>query len=208
MIGGKRWMAENLNHQPKTGKSWCYENDTSNCGKYGRLYDWNTATKACPSGWYLPSHQEWERLVFAARGDDMCLTGGGWAGKRLRARNGWNHCSDHNIGTDEYGFSALPGGYRKKYDFDTEDGGAMHYDNGGFKEADSGGYWWTAAEDGYSGTYARRLSLRYNDYGVSDNIQNKGDGLSVRCILGDGGGVTFLGFNDHGGRSVRCVRDD
>jgi uncharacterized protein (TIGR02145 family) len=40
-IGGKPWMAQNLNYQ--TGNSWCYDGDNSNCEKYGRLYDWNTA---------------------------------------------------------------------------------------------------------------------------------------------------------------------
>ncbi len=26
VIGGKRWMAENLNYQPQSGNSWCYDN--------------------------------------------------------------------------------------------------------------------------------------------------------------------------------------
>jgi len=59
-IGGKTWMAQNLNYQ--TGNSWCYNDDNSYCEKYGRLYDWNTAATACPTGWHLPSVQEWEEL--------------------------------------------------------------------------------------------------------------------------------------------------
>jgi len=68
-IGGKRWMAENLNYKPKTGeslgrmyenlnyrsKSWCADGnnvDKSLCGKYGSLYNWGTALTVCPSGWY------------------------------------------------------------------------------------------------------------------------------------------------------------
>jgi uncharacterized protein (TIGR02145 family) len=67
-IGSQLWMAENLNY--KTGKSWCYENDDYNCNIYGRLYDWNTAIKACPSGWHLPTLREWSEASateFAAK---------------------------------------------------------------------------------------------------------------------------------------------
>jgi len=60
-IGSGLWMAENLNY--KTGKSWCYENDDYNCNLYGRLYDWNTAVKACPSGWHLPTRREWGEIA-------------------------------------------------------------------------------------------------------------------------------------------------
>jgi len=62
-INEQVWMAQNLNI--KTGKSWCYDNKESNCNKYGRLYDWNTAMKVCPAGWHLPSSGEWNGV-----GDD------------------------------------------------------------------------------------------------------------------------------------------
>jgi len=191
-IGGRTWMARNLNYHTAKG-SWCYDDDTSNCGKYGRLYDWETAKKVCPSGWYLPSYQEWNSLVFTATKDDMCITGGGWAGMRLKSKSGWRYNGNRYSSTDEYGFSAEPGGYREflqnfSYDEDESDSGE-ETDDGRFKEADSGGYWWTATtDDEFSGGYAKRLGLRYDYFGVSDLTNNKGDGLSVRCILGDGGG--------------------
>jgi hypothetical protein len=56
-------MAENLNHDIKPWKSWCYDDKDLNCEKYGRLYDWNAANKACPEGWRLPSQGEWSDLV-------------------------------------------------------------------------------------------------------------------------------------------------
>ncbi|MCK9182723.1 MAG: hypothetical protein M0P13_07590 [Fibrobacteraceae bacterium] len=52
-IGAQTWMAEKLNY--KTRNSWCYANKEENCHKYGRLYTWNAAIDACPTGWHLPT---------------------------------------------------------------------------------------------------------------------------------------------------------
>jgi uncharacterized protein (TIGR02145 family) len=97
-------MAENLNI--KTDGSWCYDNDESNCDKYGRLYNWNAAKTACPAGWHLPSREEWGNLAKAAGGTGEYGTGGK-AGKKLKAKSGWDNKGN---GTDDYGFSVLLGG--------------------------------------------------------------------------------------------------
>jgi len=155
VIGGKRWMGENLNYQTSSG-SWCYDNDNSNCGKYGRLYDWKTAKTVCPAGFHLPSRQEWDDLVSAAGGKSA-------AGKKLKARSGWSR--DGN-GTDDYGFSALPGGGR-------DPGGAF-----GFVGKD--GYWWAASEYGSDSAYSRGMYYSYD--GVNENDDDKSVGFSVRCL--------------------------
>ena len=59
-IGTQTWMAKNLNYNANGSK--CYENKPANCDKYGRLYDWATAMKACPKGWHLPKNEDWDKL--------------------------------------------------------------------------------------------------------------------------------------------------
>jgi len=65
-IGEKTWMAQNLD----------YECEDSKCFKYGRLYDWKTAIKACPEGWRLPSEDEWNEAK-NKNSDIFCNT---WSG--------------------------------------------------------------------------------------------------------------------------------
>ena len=174
VIGGKTWMAENLNYQTASG-SWCYENNNSNCEKYGRLYDWKTARTVCPAGWHLPSRNDWDDLGRAAGGERYLREDDGtidWQGasRKLKARSGWN---SHNRtdgsggnGTDDYGFSALPGGQRGS--------------GGGFGNAGYNGYWWTATE-GWS-NYAYRRYIYYNLGSVSEDNIDKSSGFSARCV--------------------------
>ena len=51
-IGDRVWMAENLKF--RLPESYCYDNNLQNCERYGRLYTWSSAKKACPDGWSLP----------------------------------------------------------------------------------------------------------------------------------------------------------
>jgi uncharacterized protein (TIGR02145 family) len=96
-IAGLTWLAENLKYNIKDSK--CYEDKEHYCKRDGRLYDWEKANKACPSGWHLPNQKEWEMLTAAVGKNE----------KKLKAKTGW----EPNDGTDDYGFSALPGGNRK-----------------------------------------------------------------------------------------------
>jgi len=148
-IGNQTWMAENLNYNAKGSK--CYEDKQENCEKYGRLYYWATAmgidekyNKAyweksskiqgiCPSGWHIPSSMEWETLAkFADPSSSFKDNFNNIAGKKLKAKSGWNdtkheYCNltgkakdaygekrnwenipDYCNGTDNYGFSLLP----------------------------------------------------------------------------------------------------
>ena len=153
-IGGKTWMAENLNYSTSSG-SWCYGGSADNCAKYGRLYDWETAKTVCPSGWHLPDTAEWRRLVETAGGSST-------AGKKLKSTSGW---SNNGNGTDDFGFSALPGGGR----------GTV----GSFNYAGYYGYWWTATESSSGNAYFRNVYYDY-DY-VYEDYNDVGYGFSVRC---------------------------
>ncbi|MCL2100738.1 MAG: hypothetical protein FWH22_03365, partial [Fibromonadales bacterium] len=95
-IGSQIWMAENLNYN--ANGSLCYNNQVSNCATYGRLYNWDMARTACPSGWHLPSNAEWSILK------DLV---GSPTDTKLKATNGW---PSSYSGTADYRFSALPGG--------------------------------------------------------------------------------------------------
>jgi len=168
-IYAQTWMAENLNYAEKDSK--CYDDKPANCQKYGKLYNWNTAMKACPKGWHLPSDDEWQILVNFA-GDTRTTIG-----KNLRAKSGWN---DNNNGTDSYGFFALPGGYGH-----SNDGwnGNFHYIYHNFYDVGKHGSWWSATE--YWTT--RDAYIRYTYYHTymgSPSI-NKSSLLSVRCIKDD-----------------------
>jgi uncharacterized protein (TIGR02145 family) len=146
------WMAENLNFE--TDSSWCYGNDTANCAKYGRLYTWDAAMKACPVGWHLPSREEWDKLVAFVGGIDL-------AGTKLKSKSpSWK-------GKDYYGFSALPGGER--------------IDDGSFNYLGSDGYWWTATESDASFAWYWNVGTGYAN--VGEYSFHKNNGFSVRCLL-------------------------
>jgi uncharacterized protein (TIGR02145 family) len=164
-IGKQIWMAQNLNYKTKGG-SWCYEDSLSYCRKYGRLYNWNAAKKACPAGYHLPSRNEWDILDKAVGGERV-------ADKKLKSKSGWNRIDDNNAsgnGTDVFGFSALPGGCR--------------FYAGGFYHASGYGYWWSTWESNVSDGYAGYREMGGDDgYGcIPECLYNKDFGYSVRCV--------------------------
>lgn len=97
-IGSQIWTAENMNY--KTENSMCYDEDENNCAIYGRLYTWSAAMTACPSGWHLPSEDDFKTLLFTV--DDQSNSA-----ERLKSKVGW--AEGHN-GWDSFAFSALPAG--------------------------------------------------------------------------------------------------
>jgi len=178
VIGTQTWMGENLNYDvPNVAYDVCYENSADSCAKYGRLYTWATAMGiselyntirwegsyvkrqgVCPVGWHLPSDAEWTTLMDYVGGTSK-------AGTKLKSSTGWNSYKNIPIGTDEYGFSALPGG-----------GGFAN----NFYHAGTYAYWWSGEENSDYRTSARYMYYAREtvDWGDSD----KRDLRSVRCV--------------------------
>lgn len=104
-IGYQTWMAENLNYQVEG--SYCYDDDPANCSEYGRLYEYDASANACPSGWHLPSKEDFETLVALVGGRDT-------AGVILKSTSGWVYEKRDANGVDMFGFSVLLAGGRSE----------------------------------------------------------------------------------------------
>jgi uncharacterized protein (TIGR02145 family) len=177
VIGTQTWMAENLNYNASGSK--CYAEGISgvsadsiakNCAKYGRLYNWSTAMNGagsssanpsnvkgvCPSGWHLPSNAEWTTLTDFVGGSST-------AGTKLKAASGWNIGGN---GTDDYGFSALPGGVGDS--------------DGSFYSVGYDGRWWSATES--SAYSADNRIMSYGGADVYSYYNGKSYFYSVRCV--------------------------
>jgi uncharacterized protein (TIGR02145 family) len=165
MIGTQIWMAENLAYKTDSGY-WAYKDDTSNVAIYGYLYDWNTAKKACPSGWHLPSFSELETLYkYLVGGNDKTLEDKlqsmESAAAKLKSVTGWN--KNRSGGTNISGFTALPGGFRTF-------GGAYEFIGGTC-------FFWTSDEWVTSIVYCGYLTSNFDIIRQTDT-----NALSVRCI--------------------------
>jgi uncharacterized protein (TIGR02145 family) len=105
----------------------------------------------------LPSDGEWEALVTAVGGESI-------AGTKLKADSPlWN---DNGKGTDEFSFSALPGGYGTS--------------DGSFIGVGDIGNWWSATE--VDASYAYRWYMLYYHAGVYRTSDDKAYFISVRCV--------------------------
>lgn len=163
VIGSKTWMAENLNFM--ADESRCYEDSESNCTIYGRLYSWATAKNACPAGWHLPNEKEWTLLAVATGNS------GTTAATKLKASSGWNSSN----GTDDYGFSALPGGIFGQ--------ASLSNPSFSFLDKGNGGYWWISTEYELNGEILGMGAVMVPQYDVIVKMAyNKSYQLSVRCI--------------------------
>jgi len=183
LIGSQVWMAENLNYKTSNGTSRCYpisgtttsDADNANCEKYGRLYDWATAMgdadtrDVCPDGWHLPSNAEWNVLMKAVNPSCSDNTNCAGAGTKLMAKEGWNPYTGIPAGTDDFGFSALPGG-------NFAISGNM-FDGVGVR-----GGWWSATEDDSNASNAFRRIIINNGTELRASSGDKANLQSVRCV--------------------------
>ena len=182
------WMAENLNYRylgptvDLDSSSFCYKNEPDSCTKYGRQYLWSAAMDSagiikgntangcgygskfsssgnvrgvCPQGWHLPDTTEWTRLFENVGRQDQ-------AGKVLKSKNGWSDYNGSGNGTDDFGFTALPVGFRD-------------YTSGLYLMFGIAAYFW-----GVVGSYGKDL-YNYSD-SVHVSVYDRRYGHSVRCL--------------------------
>lgn len=144
-----------------------YNNDSTS--QYGALYTYAAAKDACPTGWHLPSDAEWKTLekylgMNSAEADDTGFRGT-TEGAKLKATSGWN--SDGN-GTDEAGFSALPGGYRNGI-------------SGVIKSTGDLSDYWSSTEFNSTTAYFRSMFYDRDDV-FRGQKGGKSGGSAVRCL--------------------------
>lgn len=147
-------MAENLAFQSGS----CYNNNSNNCKKYGKLYAWTVALDVCPDGWHLPSDEDWRILINYLGGEKV-------AGGKLKEA-GTDNWQDPNVGaTNESGFTALPGGNQS----------SSAFKNIGFKTA-----WWSSKI--YMGSNLYHWSVEYDKSEINRRLGYDYYSFSVRCI--------------------------
>ena len=188
-IGTQEWMAENLNvdhfrngdviPEVKTKEEWMqagekgqpvwcyYDNNPSNGEKYGKLYNWYTVNDSralAPEGWHVPTDGEWTLLT-----DYLSANGHGETrGDALKSKSGWKDKRDGTSGngTDDYGWSGLPGGNRGN--------------NGDFSYIGGFGIWWSSSESSTFDAWYRYLGGR--SCPLDSYSLYKYYGFSVRCL--------------------------
>lgn len=149
---------------------------------FGVLYNFTSATDACPSGWHLPTDSEWTRMEIYLQNagfnsgeildNDANRLTNNYTAKALSSGTLWSSSSYENtVGNDlvlnnASCFSALPGGSR----------GA----EGDFYGVGRDAYWWTKTSAGNGKGYCRTIG--YTNDGMKREIYSNGNGLSVRCV--------------------------
>jgi uncharacterized protein (TIGR02145 family) len=206
-IGDQVWMTENLRTTKYNdgtdiplvtdNDEWCslttpaycwYENDdVTYKNPYGAIYNWYTVNtnKLCPTGWSVPTDEEWTELEIYLQNNDYNYNGiidtdndretNNYIGKALAADTIWMSSPEEgSIGNTDYaeyrnksGFTALPGGYR--------DGGT-----GLYVGIDQVGYYFSISE-----IVAYMAIIRDMGYSRSDVYRSwcgETNGFSVRCL--------------------------
>ena len=184
-IGKQVWMTQNLNvdkfrngdpiPEAKTEEewtkagyygepAWCYYNNNPDNGdRYGKLYNWyavHDPRGLAPEGWKIPSDKDWSRLT-------AFLGGGSVAGTKMKSTDFWAHNDgESGNGTNESGFSGLPGGLRDIF--------------GAFLDIGKGGYWWSSSKFASDSAWYR--TLYYDDGDVNRDYFSNIIGFSVRCL--------------------------
>jgi uncharacterized protein (TIGR02145 family) len=166
LIGAQTWMAENLKtnsfrNGDRINERWCYNNDYNYFDDYGMLYSWYAVMDIrglAPVGWHVPTEEEWRQLIDYLGGESI-------AGGKLKATTLWK--SPNTGATNESGFTAVPGGFRRN--------------DGSFDGLGERGSFRNAAGDYYE-NLGLSMVLNYNWSDAFILTGSKTLGFSVRCV--------------------------
>lgn len=182
------WMAENLNYSllrwtyDEDSSTFCYDNNPDYCDKYGHLYSVGVAKDSmnmfdqdiCPKGWRLPALKD---LKFIFTDDTSDFAG------MVKSTTGW---PDGSNGTDDFGLSLLPAGYRNLRG-NAESGFKPIYEG-----VDESAYFWVHIPDlsyiQWKGETPCAFAVKKNDFAqfkyraVIDSIFAEGHAYSIRCV--------------------------
>ena len=179
-IGNQEWMTENLKvthycngdaiipvteqalWSSMTIGAYCwYDNDEIlNKNKYGSLYNYYAIIderNICPTGWHVPTNDEFSTLKSYLGGESI-------AGGKMKSALYWT--TPNTGSTNSCLFSAYPGGYRQY--------------TGSFIGIGDSGLWWSSTE--FDIVNAWRITLNFNSQNFFQLYDFKAQGCSVRCI--------------------------
>lgn len=190
LIGDQCWMAENLNYGTMINTSndqsdneivekYCYNNSEANCDIYGGIYQWseimgyvnNAGIQGiCPADWHIPTDTEWCTLENYVDSGTVPCDASGYRGNDCggNLKDTLDLWAPPNTGaTNNYLFSALPGGY---YDYNSlQIYGVGYY-----------GQFFTSSFSSPDNPWTR--SLEYNKSTIRRKSQSGEYGLSLRCV--------------------------
>lgn len=196
-IGTQTWMAENLRttlysdntaiplitdygeweHLTTPGYCWYENNEAIYKNIYGAYYNWYTVNtgKLCPSGWHVPSDEEWKTLEIylgmSPEDTDSWALRGTSEGLKIKETGTGNWDPDENInGTNESGFTGLPGGLR------------LGYDNSIYGGEGLVAFWWTSSGVQKNLPHATSRWLDYSSSMIYRDSRELTSGFNVRCI--------------------------
>lgn len=191
-IGSQQWMKGNLrtanysNGDPipyvPSPISWAsssigawsyYSDDAAYNDVYGKLYNWNSVVdprNICPTGWHVPTDDDWKALEIALGMTGTASNAFGWRGElsniggEMKYSLLWD--SPNSGANNGSGFTAVPSGYRTQ--------------EGSYVALGSEGYWWSVSEHDPSLVWIRSLSATQAASGRFQRLRQQG--LAVRCV--------------------------
>jgi len=167
-IGNQVWLAENFRYN--CDGSYAYDDDKKNVKSYGRLYTWEAAMNCAPKGWHLPTKEEFDQLeswvdahTDGAVGTALKSTTDDW-----KDDEEYEDYEDTPKGTDEFGFCALPAGFR--------------YNNGDFSSLVDRALFWSASDDEIGSDHAYYRGLYCLDEVFHEFWGFKENAFSIRLV--------------------------